>query len=45
LIPFTLSAIVWYASVIQLIEMGNWEEEMGPLPVYPEVEEFMWGEL
>ena len=43
LIPFTLSMIVWYASVVQLIELGNWEDHMEPLPVI--TEEFVWGEL
>ena len=43
LIPFTLSMIVWYYSVVQLIEMGNWEATIEPLPEFPE--DFTWGEL
>lgn len=45
LIPFTLSMIVWYYSVIELIALGNWEAELGPLPAIPSIEEFTWGEL
>lgn len=44
LIPFTLSMIVWYVAVKQLIEMGNMVDEAGPMPIYPVTEEFVWGE-
>lgn len=43
-VPFTLSMIVWYVAVMQLLEMGNLLEELGPLPVYPVTEEFVWGQ-
>ena len=45
LIPFTLSMIVWYYSVIELMDMADWESKMGP-PHEPIPEEpFTWGEL
>jgi hypothetical protein len=43
-IPFTLSMIVWYVAVMQLLEMGNLLEDLGPEPIYPVLEEFVWGQ-
>jgi hypothetical protein len=45
LIPFTLSMIVWYYSVIELMDMADWESKMGPAHEYIPEEPFTWGEL
>lgn len=46
LIPFTLSMIVWYYSIVELLDMADWESKMGPAHEWIEPEEtFTWGEL
>ena len=46
LIPFVLSMIVWYFSVIELMDLADWESKMGPIPTALEPEnDFTWGEL
>jgi hypothetical protein len=37
--------IVWYYSVIELMDMADWESKMGPAHEFIPEEPFAWGEL